>query len=130
VSGLVQGLRERAKWCNMQPGYRQIGFEVATAADRIIELEALLGNAVGAIIDSGGYCEGPRDVADAIYRLTAERDAALGAMRGVSEAFVIADPGAAKFYLQALREGQIPPSAVGGAPGVSETHTDPKEGQQ
>jgi hypothetical protein len=35
-----------------------------------------LGNAVGAIIDSGTHsCEGPHDVSDAIYRLTAERDA-------------------------------------------------------
>jgi len=43
-----------------------------------------LRNAMGAIIDSGGYCEGPHDVADAIYRLTAERDrkeAALEVMR-------------------------------------------------
>lgn len=35
-----------------------------------------LGNAVGAIIDTGNHtCTGPEDVADAIYRLTAERDA-------------------------------------------------------
>lgn len=38
-------------------------------------LRAQLGNAVGAIIDTGNhYCTGPADVADAIYRLTAERD--------------------------------------------------------
>jgi hypothetical protein len=54
---------------------------MAAAAKRLAELAAellvaknRLGNAVGAIVDSGGYCEGPHDVADAIYRLTAERD--------------------------------------------------------
>lgn len=33
-----------------------------------------LGNAIGAIIDAGGYCTGPEDVATAITRLAAERD--------------------------------------------------------
>jgi len=126
VSGLVQGLRERAKWCNMQPGYRQIGFEVATAADRIIELEALLGNAVGAIIDSGGYCEGPHDVADAIYRLTAERDALRARLAPPDESRSTGSWQTMPDPYKAARAV----SAVGGAPGVSETHTDPKEAPQ
>lgn len=46
----------------------QLRHELTVARNR-------LGNAVGAIIDSGGYCTGPEDVAAAIGRLTAERDA-------------------------------------------------------
>lgn len=46
--------------------------ERMVAENQVLRNQA--GNAVGAIVDSGGYCEGPHDVADAIYRLTAERD--------------------------------------------------------
>lgn len=46
--------------------------EAAVRENQLLRNQA--GNAVGAIIDSGGYCEGPHDVAAAIYRLTAERD--------------------------------------------------------
>lgn len=105
---------------------------------------AQLGNAVGAIIDSGGYCEGPHDVADAVYRLTEERDS----LRAAARVWVVqwakdyeGHPPVAVFRTEAEAEAWMAPLnaeyvaywateaplAVGGAPGVPETHTDPKE---
>jgi len=103
---------------------------------RLTEAKAQLGNAVGAVIDSGGYCEGPHDVADAIYRLTAERDAleaelderrAMPYRTQADQEFFDAEWERTKAWMKVALDATRAVSAVGGAPGVSETHTDPKE---
>ncbi len=99
--------------CDRFYGFPDVTADLTAAADELVRLRALLGNAVGAIIDSGGYCEGPHDVADAIYRLTRERDELL--VRASDETLLT--------LARLLDDAR----AVGGAPGVSETHTDPKE---
>jgi hypothetical protein len=119
---------------------RGVGFwrdESMALIRRLTETKAQLGNAVGAIIDSGGYCEGPHDVAAAIYRLTAERDELRTTLDAIDDPICDLISGqdtwaghtdpesirrrvvyAATSILERLR-------ATGGAPGVSETHTDP-----